>query len=386
MKTVDLKTVCSVIMGQAPPGSSYNNDGVGLPLIAGAGDFSELTPKPSRHTTASSRCSQKGDIILCIRATIGDRNWSDGEYCLGRGVAGLRPHSGLLDSRYLWHWIGISAEVMRQRARGSTFKQISKDAIETLKIPLPLKPDGTPDLDEQRRIAAILDKADEVRRKRQEAIRLTEELLRSAFFDMFGDPVTNPKGWEEANLGDYLVFLTSGSRGWAKYYSSSGEKFLRIQNVGRNELLLNDLAFVSPPNNAEARRTQVRPGDVLLSITADLGRTAVIPESFGAGFINQHLALLRVRGISPLYLSAYLASEGGQRQFRKLNREGVKAGLNFDDIRSLCILRPPLKKQHTFERLWNYHRQYVGKHLAYSFKVDQLFNSLVQRAFKGELL
>ena len=115
--------------------------------------------------------------------------------------------------------------------------------------------------------------------------------------------------------------------------------FLRIQNVGRNKLLLDDTAFVRAPDTAEARRTQVQSGDVLLSITADLGRTAVIPKGIGRAFINQHLAILRLNDVDPHFVSAFLASPAGQVQIGGMNRQGVKAGLNFDNIRS--ILRPP---------------------------------------------
>ena len=108
--------------------------------------------------------------------------------------------------------------------------------------------------------------------------------------------------WEVAELGSLLTFLTSGSRGWAGYYAESGVPFLRIQNVGRNRLMLDDLAFVRPPSTAEAARTSVQAGDVLLSITADLGRTAVVPQGLGKAYINQHLSILRTTGVDPGYL------------------------------------------------------------------------------------
>jgi type I restriction enzyme, S subunit len=242
-----------------------------------------------------------------------------------------------------------------------------------------------PPVPEQRRIAAILDKADAVRRKRQEALRLTGKLLRSIFLDMFGDPVTNPRNWEIQPLADNLAFLTSGSRGWAQYYSDDGELFLRIQNVGRNELILDDVAYVHAPATAEAKRTRVLPGDVLLSITADLGRTAVIPSELGSAYINQHLAILRLRNLDPVYVSAFLASEGGQTQIQRLNRGGVKAGLNFDDIRSLQIPIPPNELQMTFARALRKSSAHRQDCVQAASGLDELFEALVQRAFRGEL-
>lgn len=116
-------------------------------------------------------------------------------------------------------------------------------------------------------------------------------------------------------------------------------------------MLLDDVAYVAPPATQEANRTLVEPGDVLLSITADLGRTAVVPHGIGKAFINQHLAILRVRNIDPQFLSAFIASPEGQKQVMGRNRQAVKAGLNFDDIRSFQIPLPPLAEQKRIARI-----------------------------------
>ena len=92
---------------------------------------------------------------------------------------------------------------------------------------------------------------------------------------MFGDPVRNEKGWPEKPLIDFLDFLTSGSRGWAKHYSNEGEKFLRIQNVGIGKILLDNIVYVSVPDSAEAKRTKVQPSDVLMSITGAMIKSCV---------------------------------------------------------------------------------------------------------------
>jgi type I restriction enzyme S subunit len=284
-------------------------------------------------------------------------------------------------SRYLFYYLRQQKIVnfATDRSAGANLPRLSPAVLLGLEIHLPESVQG------QHEIAEILDTAARVKTKRQEAVKLTEELLRSVFLDMFGDPITNSKGWPKERLGDFLSFLTNGSRGWAKYYSEGGVKFLRIQNVTKNRLLLDDVAYVNPPNGAEAERTKVKPGDVLLSITADLGRTGVIPEDFGEAHINQHLAILRVRGIRPLYLSAYLASEGGQAQVKRLNKEGVKADLNFDDIRSIAVLVPPDNKQKEFEKIFYQIIELLKKENEAFKESENLFNSLLQRAFQGEL-
>ncbi len=282
-----------------------------------------------------------------------------------------------VDGRYLvrcLHWQASRVIGATQQSSHGT-KRLPAQVFENIEIPVP-------PIAEQRRIADILDKADTIRSKRKEIVLLVEELLRSTFLEMFGDPVTNPKGWPEAPMGELLGFLTSGSRGWAKHYSDSGDMFLRIQNVKRDRLDLSDVAYVQAPDSAEARRTLTAPGDVLLSITADLGRTAVIPASIERAFINQHLAILRPHGVGSEFLSAFLASEGGQRQFRKLNKGGTKAGLNFADIRGVRVMLPSDDLQCAFARAKGQIRDLEARLSAAAAQGDWLYHSLVHDSFR----
>jgi len=370
-----LESVCDLVMGQAPDGESYNSEGDGLPLIAGAGDFGELHPVATKFTRAPGKICRAGDIVLGIRATIGRKVIADGDYCLGRGVAGLRAKQGL-DSRYLWHWLTHVEPTLASKARGATFKQVNRDDIADLAITVP-------PIAEQRRIAEVLDLAEALRTKRRAALVQLDTLTQSIFLDMFGDPGSILGRWPTARLGQLLDFMTSGSRGWAEHYAASGDLFLRIQNVRRDELLLDDVAFVRTPDTAEARRTRVLPGDVLLSITADLGRTAVVPTGLGPAFINQHLSILRTQALAPRFLSAYLTSPAGQGQVLSRNRQGVKAGLNFDDIRSIVVPLPTMGEQDEFARRIAAVERLKAGHRASLVEVDSLFTSLQARAFGG---
>ena len=196
-----LREVCEITMGQAPDGASYNENGLGLPLIAGAGDFGPHHPQAKKFTSAPTKICADGDIVLSIRATIGTKVLSDGRFCLGRGVAGLRP-TDALDNRYLWHWLGRAEDVLAAKGRGATFPQVSRNDIGELEIPLP-------SLNEQRRIAGILDKADALRRKRKRALDLLDSLTLSIFLEMFGDPVGSTRHKIEA-MGDVIRGIESG--------------------------------------------------------------------------------------------------------------------------------------------------------------------------------
>nr|WP_243861181.1 restriction endonuclease subunit S [Cellulomonas uda] len=285
----------------------------------------------------------------------------------------IRPGANL-DRDYLVHFLRQPSMVdyAATRTTGANLPRLSPATLATFKVPLPR-------IAEQRRIAAILDQADATRTKRRQILTHLDTLTQSTFHAMFGDAEDGQP------LGEHLAFLTSGSRGWAKYYADSGSVFIRIQNVRGATLDRSDLAFVDAPDNAEARRTQVQPGDVLLSITADLGRTAVVPDDLGKAYISQHLAILRAPRLAPLFLAHYLESTRGRASLMHENRGQTKDGLNFENIRSVCVPDVPVERQAEFARRAHAiaaHRDEVVRALAVD---DELFASLQARAFRGEL-
>ncbi|SDH93341.1 type I restriction enzyme, S subunit [Vibrio xiamenensis] len=294
----------------------------------------------------------------------------------------MLPDPEMLDRRYLVHYLRSKQFVswISDQVAGAKMPRVSMKVFWEHEIPLP-------PLEEQKRIAAMLEKADAIRQKRKQAIDLADEFLRSVFLDMFGDPVTNPKGWEVGELNSCLDFLTSGSRGWAKYYSEEGSKFIRIQNVGKNKLLLDELAYVNAPDTKEAERTRVKVNDVLLSITADLGRSAVVTKELSEGHINQHLALLRLKmsKLEPQFLSALLSSDGALKQFKAKNKAAVKAGLNFEDIRTFEVYLPPLTIQAKYADIYNVVMENLDNLMIQSDSAELLFSSLSQKAFSGQL-
>lgn len=149
-----------------------------------------------------------------------------------------------------------------------------------------------------------------------------------------------------------MTYLTSGSRGWAKYYSDSGEWFITIKNVKDCKISLDDVQCVTPPQGAEADRTRLKEGDLLISVTADLGRTGVVNKEVAehGAYINQHLTCIRLDPaiLDPLYVAYFMESEAGKKQFYEKNLSSVKAGLNFDSIRTLKLMVPSLQEQKRF--------------------------------------
>lgn len=165
-----------------------------------------------------------------------------------------------------------------------------------------------------------------------------------------------PKEWDVATLEAVSATVTSGSRDWARFYADSGALFVRIGNLTREHINLrfDSTIYVRPPRNADGQRTRLEPGDILISITADLGIVGVVPDGMGNGYINQHIALVRPSPgvVNPRFVGHYLASPVAQTYISKLNDAGAKAGLNLPTVRGLLTARPDRMEQNLIaERL-----------------------------------
>jgi len=246
-----------------------------------------------------------------------------------------------------------------------------------------------PPLEEQRRIAAILDKADGVRRKRKEAIRLTEELLKSTFLEMFGDPVTNPKGWEICSMKKIVVETQYGTAEKSQEVMG-GLPILRMNNITYSgEIDLNSLKWCQIPPKDEDKFT-VKRGDLLFNRTNSpelVGKTAVWRSDGKFAYAGY---LIRVRfdksKANSEYVSAFLNSNYGKRYLLEKAKPSINmSNFSASEFLKIPILLPDIETQHRFDEFVSYTRM-MSQHLSDGLgDYNNLFNSLLQRAFRGEL-
>lgn len=382
--TTRLGSVANITMGQAPEGETYNNEGVGLPLIAGAGDFGPVHPSPKKFTSAPTKICDPGDIVVGIRASIGEKVVADRTYCLGRGVAGLRSKSSL-NSRYLWHWLTHMAPVLVAKAKGATFLQVNREDIASLQMELPTLP-------EQLRIAAILDHADALRAKRGAALAQLDTLTQSIFLDMFGDPVTNDRDWrDDAKLGDVAEIasgVTKGRRLNGK--PTRAVPYLAVANVQDRALRLKEVKTIDA-TEAEIARYRLHDNDLLLTEGGDpdkLGRgslwTGQIPECIH----QNHIFRVRITSpdIDPVFLNWLIGSKRGKRYFLRSAKQttGI-ASINMTQLRGFPILMPPVDRQRLFADQVRAVTSLSMLQTVAASELDTLFASLQHRAFRGEL-
>lgn len=156
--------------------------------------------------------------------------------------------------------------------------------------------------------------------------------------------------WKRKKVSDYSSLVTSGSRDWAQYYSKSGSKFIRMTNLNRGQIYLNldDLKFVRISNDAsDGKRTILRKDDILISITAELGKIGWVHEGIGEAYINQHLALVRVNESQAYskFVAYLLSSPRMNLALNRLNDSGAKSGLNLSTVRSFSSFQPIVEEQ-----------------------------------------
>ena len=376
LNKVPLKNVCDISMGQSPAGEFYNENNEGYPMIAGAGDFCELYPLAKKYTTEANKLSKIDDIILCIRATIGDINWSDKIYCLGRGVAGLTPKKEKLDSHYLWHFLISDKNTLFSKATGSTFKQVSKNHIEEWEIPLP-------DLPTQTQIAKILDKSTAFIAKRKAQIAELDVLVQSVFLEMFGDPITNPKGWETKKLSEVATYF-NGLTYKPENVAENGTIVLRSSNIQNSALAWDDIVRVSIPIKD---KLWVKENDILMCSrngSANLvGKVALIHNideemTFGA-------FMMIIRSAYHHYLLHFFQTEA----FRKQIKTGATTTINQITGAMLDRITLPIPSQDCLEEFSKIiekiqtQKSQLQESLA---ELEMQHQALMQRAFRGELV
>ncbi|MBX9755230.1 MAG: restriction endonuclease subunit S [Pseudomonadaceae bacterium] len=281
------------------------------------------------------------------------------DMAINQDVKALFPVSGASAS-YLMKLLQHVQPKVEAQAVGSTVKGIRVQDL--LSLPVPLAPQ-----DAQPVIAEILDTLDTAIRETEAIIEKLKAVKQGLLHDLLtrgidagGElrPLQSeaphlykqsplgwiPKEWDVVTLESVCKTVTSGSRDWARFYADSGALFVRIGNLTREHINFRyeSTMYVRPPRNADGQRTRLESGDILISITADLGIVGVVPDGLGEAYINQHIALVRpdLDAVNSRFVGHYLAGPIAQNYISKLNDAGAKAGLNLPTIRGLVTAKP----------------------------------------------
>ena len=389
LELVPLGSYVRVIGGYAFPSESYADEGIPVIRISDIQDGMVSAKKAAKipdEMVGKGRNYQvePGDILIAMSgATTGKigvvADDFNGPYLQNQRVGNFRINDAKkVDKVYLRHYLTSPnyQKQLRNLMAGAAQPNISSKQLESIELPLPPLP-------EQKRIAAILDKADSIRRKRQEAVRLTEELLRSVFLEMFGDPVMNPKGWDVRKFED----IGSLDRGVSKHRPRNAMELLggsypliQTGDVSNSDGYIR--SYKSTYSEIGLKQSKMWPaGTLCITIAANIAKTGIL--TFDSCFPDS------VVGFSP---NAHATTEYVQFWLGFLQKiledsapESAQKNINLEILRNLDIPLPPVKLQTKFsEQVKNLHKLKAKQSTGVNF-TDTLFSSLLQRAFKGEL-
>ena len=350
-------------------------------------DFSNLI-WVGEGNVSSRQHLRRGDIVVAASSgsisVVGKAAQLDVDFVgtFGAFCKVLRPSTKVHD-RYLGHFLRTPAyrRLISSLAAGANINNLKNEHLDNLDIPLP-------PLDEQRRIAAILDQADALRRKRQETSAHADQLTQSVFLKMFGDPIHNPLNFEMARLGSLVDQKRGISYGIVQRGEDldSGVPVLRISDISDKLIAPNILKQTSEEISAKYRRTVLKGGEIVISIRGTVGRCCVVGESLRGANVSREIAVIpyKYSEFSDFLLSL-IRTDSAQARLTRDVKGIAQSGINLEDLRELPVIQPPKELMLQFLALIRHFKLVQAKSNISGIHLDSLFASLQHRAFNGKL-
>ena len=343
VEAVSLGEIATIIAGQSPPGSTYNESGLGLPFFQGKADFGKTHPVARKWCVAPKKIAEVGDILISVRAPVGPTNIAGERCCIGRGLAAIRPDETIALRDFV-HWVIKHRESeLVAKGQGSTFVAIGQKDLNSLTIPLP-------PLDEQRRIATILSRAARIERLRARIADRLREFIPALFIKMFGDPIENPIGWPVARLGDACTIIGGGTprRSNGTYFGGAILWATPTDVTTLNDIFISHTAETITETGLKRSSARLVPeGTVLMTSRATIGYTAIAvkPMATNQGFAN----LICGERLMPEYLSFWLS--GQRNRLIQLSGGTTFKEISKSTLKGVLIPLPPLALQSRYARL-----------------------------------
>jgi type I restriction enzyme S subunit len=385
MEYITLKDVCVINMGQSPDSTSYNENAEGLPFFQGNADFGERYPVTRVWCSAPTKIAHAEDILISVRAPIGALNYAKEDCCIGRGLAALTPDTSKVSPEFVfWMLKGKNAE-LNSKGTGSTFKAIGRKVLEETLVP-------DIGIEQQKACSKRLELLYRIILTRKQVLQKYDDLIRARFVEMFGDPIANQMKWPVKTLKELSTLITNGNtpKGGSENYVESGITFLRSQNVWRNRIELDDVAYIDEKTHTSMKKSSLHYKDILITKTgrintenSSLGRAALFLGEDNSANINGHVYLVRLTDeVIPEYVVTILTGEAYRKYIRKVCVGGIdKRQINVDQVENFPIIMPPLDMQKEFEKFVaqvNKSKAVVQKSLD---EMQTLFDSLMQQYF-----
>lgn len=343
---------------------------------------------PKNFVANKNQVLQEGDLLVSTANSwnlVGKACWVPKlsyECTFGGFISALRATDALIDRRYLYYWFTSAKIQAKLRSFGNKTTNISNLSIKRandLVIPLP-------PLAQQKRIAAILDKAAGIKAKREQAIAKLDELAQSTFLEMFGDVVANDKGWQSVTLGSVTSKLGSGATpsGGDASYKAEGIALIRSLNVHDGEFVYKNLAYIDDEQAAKLSNVVVQKNDVLLNITgASVARVCRVPDAVVPARVNQHVMIVRpTEKINPIFLERLLLSAHMKQKLLQVGGAGAtREAITKAQATELKVICPPITLQKKFAEIAKWIEKLKAQEIDGLASLQKLTSSLQHQAF-----
>lgn len=380
-KVVKLGEACEINMGQSPGSDSYNENKDGIPFYQGNADFGDLYPSVRYYCNKPTKIANKNDVLLSVRAPIGALNIATETCCIGRGLCAITEKENISYYKYLYYVLKFKNPELNSKGTGSTFKAINKTNLLNIEIPLP-------SFDKQKYIAAILDKTLEIINVHNEQLKELNDLIEATFYDMFGDPVSNEKGWEIKLCNELATKIGSGAtpKGGNQSYKDFGISLIRSLNVFNGFFKYGDLAHIDEEQADKLKNVIVEKNDVLLNITgASVARSCIVPSDILPARVNQHVAIIRpIKDfLNSVFLNCLFTNKSYQQKLWKVatGNGATREAITKQQIESLEIILPPLEHQNKFAEIVSKVEEQKSIVKQSITESQNLFNSLMSKYF-----
>ncbi len=440
-----LEQVCDIILGQSPPGDTYNTDGKGLPFFQGKAEFGDLYPTPVKWCASPSKIAEPEDVLISVRAPVGPTNLAFERSCIGRGLAAIRPRNGM-PSRYVLFALRATVRELSAKATGSTFEAVSGSSVRAHRIPVAPLP-------EQHRIVAEIEKqftrldagVAALRRAQANLKRYRASVLKAACEgklvpteaelaradgreyesgaallerilverraswagrgkykepsapEMSGLPEL-PEGWCWATVEQLVssrpYSITDGPFGSnlkTEHYTDSGPRVIRLQNIGDGKYI-DEVAHISQEHFDRLQKHRVFANDLVIAGFGDNPpRACIIPDSLGPAIVKADCIRFKPHDdIVTRYLNAALNSDPVRKRTKGMVHGVGRPRLNLGEIKSIVLPVPPVAEQQRIvaevERRLSIIDELEAVVAANLQRAARLRQAVLQRAFSGELI
>jgi type I restriction enzyme S subunit len=391
MEKVKIKNFTDVITGGTPSTAKdeYWVNG-NIPWL-NSGELNQKIVTTSRNyitklglEKSSSRLMPNDTVLMALTgSTTGVVGYLTFEACANQSVTGILP-SKKHNSKYLYHYLNHIRPKVVNDAYGGAQPHISQGYVKELEIPLP-------PIHTQQKIAAILDKADELRQYNKQLIEKYDALTQSLFLDMFGDPVRNEKKFFKSTIGEQCS-VKGGKRvpkNEKLVKDNTGYPYIKAGNIKKGKVTTKDLEYLLPTTREKLKRYIVNEGDVCITVVGvNIGDIGIVPKELHNANLTENANKLLIKNanlLNSFYLASYLQMDFIQKDISKKTMAVGVPKLALFRIEQLELLLPPIMLQLKFQEQVESietQKQQAQEALA---KSEALFQGLLQQAFKGEL-